>query len=123
MDDALGDRLGHRLAPILPGHGVVLVVLPDTTGGSQHRNVDRHHLDAGRPGVERRLDALPQIYQEVTGRVLDWERNDVSRPGALELAVRNIERHGLEDRVRALRADVYDGLDGERYDLIVATMV
>jgi DNA sulfur modification protein DndC len=33
------------------------------------------------------LDALPQIYQEVTGRVLDWERNDVSRPGALELAL------------------------------------
>ncbi|MDJ0739680.1 MAG: 50S ribosomal protein L3 N(5)-glutamine methyltransferase [Gammaproteobacteria bacterium] len=45
--------------------------------------------------------------------------SDIS-PAALELANRNIERHGLDDRVRALRADVYDGLDGERYDLIVS---
>lgn len=39
---------------------------------------------------------------------------------ALEVAQQNIERHALEDRVRALRADVYDGLDGECYDLIVS---
>jgi ribosomal protein L3 glutamine methyltransferase len=45
--------------------------------------------------------------------------SDIS-PAALELAVRNIDRHHLDDRVRALRADVYDGLDGERYDLIVS---
>ncbi|MCB1785511.1 MAG: 50S ribosomal protein L3 N(5)-glutamine methyltransferase [Chromatiaceae bacterium] len=45
--------------------------------------------------------------------------SDVS-PAALDVAVRNIERHRLEARVRALRADVYDGLDGERYDLIVS---
>jgi ribosomal protein L3 glutamine methyltransferase len=45
--------------------------------------------------------------------------SDIS-PAALEVASRNIERHHLERRVRALRADVYDGLDGERYDLIVS---
>lgn len=45
--------------------------------------------------------------------------SDIS-PAALEVAARNIERHRLEDRVRALRADVYEGLDGERYDLIVS---
>ena len=39
---------------------------------------------------------------------------------ALDVATRNIERHALESRVRALRADVYEGLDGERYDLIVS---
>ena len=44
---------------------------------------------------------------------------DVS-PAALDIASRNVERHGLEDRVRTLHADVYDGLDGERYDLIVS---
>ena len=44
---------------------------------------------------------------------------DIS-PAALDVATRNIERHDLESRVRALRADVYDGLDGERYDLIVS---
>jgi ribosomal protein L3 glutamine methyltransferase len=44
--------------------------------------------------------------------------SDVS-PAALDVATRNIERHRLEGRVRTLRADVYDGLDDERYDLIV----
>lgn len=44
---------------------------------------------------------------------------DVS-PAAVDIAQRNIERHGVEDRVRALHADVYEGLDGERYDLIVS---
>ena len=45
--------------------------------------------------------------------------SDIS-PAALEIANRNIERHGLDNRVRALRSDVFDGLDGERYDLIVS---
>jgi len=45
--------------------------------------------------------------------------SDIS-PAALDVATRNIERHALEARVRALRADVYEGLDGERYDLIVS---
>lgn len=45
--------------------------------------------------------------------------SDIS-PAALDVATRNIERHQLENRVRALRADVYRGLDGERYDLIVS---
>ena len=45
--------------------------------------------------------------------------SDIS-PAALDVAARNIERHHLEGRVRALRADVYDGLDDERYDLIVS---
>lgn len=45
--------------------------------------------------------------------------SDIS-PAALDVAARNIERHQLEGRVRALRADVYDGLDGEQYDLIVS---
>lgn len=30
-------------------------------------------------------DALPHIYTEVTGQTLDWEYNDVSLPGQLEL--------------------------------------
>ncbi len=44
---------------------------------------------------------------------------DIS-PAALEVAQRNIERHGLEQRARALRSDVFDGLEGEVYDLIVS---
>lgn len=45
--------------------------------------------------------------------------SDIS-PAALEVANRNIEGHRLEHRVRALHSDVYEGLDGERYDLIVS---
>jgi ribosomal protein L3 glutamine methyltransferase len=44
---------------------------------------------------------------------------DIS-PEALEVAQRNIERHGLEERVRVVQSDVYAGLAGERYDLIVS---
>ncbi|MGH8565385.1 MAG: 50S ribosomal protein L3 N(5)-glutamine methyltransferase [Gammaproteobacteria bacterium] len=40
--------------------------------------------------------------------------------GALEIASRNAERHGVRDRVRLLRSDVYESLAGERYDLIVS---
>lgn len=45
--------------------------------------------------------------------------SDVS-PSALEIASRNLERHHLEDRVRAVQSDVYAQLEGERYDLIVS---
>ena len=44
---------------------------------------------------------------------------DVS-PSALEIASRNIERHHLEQRVRAVQSDVYAQLKGERYDLVVS---
>jgi ribosomal protein L3 glutamine methyltransferase len=40
--------------------------------------------------------------------------------GALAVCRRNIERHGVADRVYAIRSDVYDGLGDARYDLIVA---
>jgi ribosomal protein L3 glutamine methyltransferase len=39
--------------------------------------------------------------------------------GALTVARKNIKRHGLEQRVKAVRSDVYDGLGDASYDLIV----
>jgi ribosomal protein L3 glutamine methyltransferase len=39
---------------------------------------------------------------------------------ALAVAEDNIHRHGVADRVTAVRADVYDGLADERYDVIVS---
>ena len=39
---------------------------------------------------------------------------------ALEVANRNIERHGLEDRVYSVQGDGFDGLPGQRFDLIVS---
>jgi ribosomal protein L3 glutamine methyltransferase len=44
---------------------------------------------------------------------------DVS-PAALEVAQRNVVRHGVADRVRLLQGDVYEPLGDARYDLIVA---
>ena len=39
---------------------------------------------------------------------------------ALEVANRNIEHHGLEDRVYTVQSDGFDGLPKQRFDLIVS---
>ena len=39
---------------------------------------------------------------------------------ALEVANHNIERHGLEERVYTVQGDGFDGLPGQRFDLIVS---
>lgn len=39
---------------------------------------------------------------------------------ALAVAQRNVADHGLEWRVRLIESDLFDRLDGERYDLILA---
>jgi DNA sulfur modification protein DndC len=46
-------------------------------------------------------DALPRIYREETGHTLDWERNDVSTPGTLELELLEqvTDRHNLPTRL------------------------
>ncbi|MEF8834101.1 MAG: 50S ribosomal protein L3 N(5)-glutamine methyltransferase [Halofilum sp. (in: g-proteobacteria)] len=41
-------------------------------------------------------------------------------PAALAVAAENVRRHGLEDRLALLEADVFDGLPAARYDLIVS---
>ncbi len=40
-------------------------------------------------------------------------------PEALEVAKRNVEEHGLVERVRLLRGDLFSPLQNERYDLIL----
>jgi ribosomal protein L3 glutamine methyltransferase len=44
---------------------------------------------------------------------------DISRE-ALEVAARNVERHGLRERVVLLESDFFDALGGRQYDLIVS---
>ena len=43
---------------------------------------------------------------------------DIS-PAALAVAAINVERHGLGARVRLVQSDLYQGLGGRRYDLIL----
>jgi ribosomal protein L3 glutamine methyltransferase len=39
---------------------------------------------------------------------------------ALQVTRMNIERHSVQSRVRAVQSDVFEGLKGERYDVIVS---
>jgi ribosomal protein L3 glutamine methyltransferase len=41
-------------------------------------------------------------------------------PGAIAVARRNVEEHGLADRVSLIEGDLFEPLKGERYDLILA---
>ncbi len=45
--------------------------------------------------------------------------SDISFP-ALEVASQNIELHELEGRVYSVQGDLFDGLPGQRFDLVVA---
>ncbi len=49
----------------------------------------------------------------------DVDMTDISED-ALAVAQHNIEAHGLEGRVRAVRSDLFRDLAGQRYDLIVS---
>jgi ribosomal protein L3 glutamine methyltransferase len=47
------------------------------------------------------------------------DATDIS-PDALEVARRNVRDYGLEARIRLVQSDLFAGLDGQRYDLILA---
>jgi len=47
------------------------------------------------------------------------DASDIS-PEALAVAKRNVSRHKLENRVRLIQSDLFAGLPGEPYDLIVS---
>ncbi len=44
---------------------------------------------------------------------------EISEP-AMAVARRNIAEYGLEERVQAIRSDLFEGLGGERYDVILS---
>jgi ribosomal protein L3 glutamine methyltransferase len=47
------------------------------------------------------------------------EAVDIS-PGALEVAERNVDEHGLRERIALKRGDLFAPVEGERFDLILA---
>ncbi len=49
----------------------------------------------------------------------DVDAVDIS-PEALEVAQKNIETHEVEDQVTAVCCDLFNGLEGKRYDLIIS---
>lgn len=53
---------------------------------------------------------------------LPWTQVDLAElsPEALEVAEQNILEHGVEDRVAAIQSDLFQGLPGQRYDIIVS---
>lgn len=75
-------------------------------------------------GVERVLDLCTGggCIGIACAKYLPWctvDIADISEP-ALSLGRENIERHGVSDRVRAVPSDVFAGLAGQRYDVIVS---
>ncbi len=50
---------------------------------------------------------------------LEVDATDISEV-ALDIAAANVRMHGLEDRVRLVEADLFEGLEAERYDLVVS---
>ncbi|NEX20033.1 50S ribosomal protein L3 N(5)-glutamine methyltransferase [Thiorhodococcus mannitoliphagus] len=75
-------------------------------------------------GIERVLDLCTGsgcigIAAAVYLPEADVDLVDVS-PDALSVARENVERHGVAARVRVLESDLFDGLRGNRYDVIVS---
>jgi ribosomal protein L3 glutamine methyltransferase len=60
--------------------------------------------------------AIASAHEFAEARV---DATDVS-PDALAVTAINIERHGVQSRVRAIQSDVFSALGSERYDVIVS---
>ena len=84
-------------------------------------------LDTAVPGlgkVERVLDLCTGSGCLAILAALAFENASVDAaelsPDALDVGERNVAAYGLEERVRLVRSDLFDGLEGQRYDLILS---
>ena len=58
--------------------------------------------------------ALAKAFPDATVDAVDISAD------ALDVAAINVERHGVKDRVRLVRSNFFEALEGRRYDLIVS---
>ncbi len=108
--------------------------------GGLEFEVNEYVLVPRSPLAELILDQFrPWVDPQSVGRVLDMctgsgciaiasaislpearvDAADISEP-ALEVARCNVERHGLRDRVKLFRSDLFQSIPAERYNLILA---
>lgn len=76
------------------------------------------------PAIERVLDLCTgsgclAVLAATTFERAKIDASDVS-PDALEVAARNVADYGLQGRVSLIQSDLFGGLAGRRYDLILA---
>jgi ribosomal protein L3 glutamine methyltransferase len=76
-------------------------------------NEVKHILDVG-TGSACIAIALALAFEDAMVDAVDISSD------ALAVAEENCRRHGVGDRLRLIRSDLYENLDGQRYDIIIA---
>lgn len=133
-------QINHLLSERCETRQPLAYLLGSAWFGGLELEVNEHVLVPRSPLAELILDQFrPWVDPDRVGRVLDMctgsgciaiasaiclpevrvDAADISEP-ALEVARRNVERHGLGDRVKLIRSDLFQSVPAERYDLILA---
>jgi ribosomal protein L3 glutamine methyltransferase len=144
LDETLDPAMAERVEAMIARRISEGVPTPYLTGRAWFAGlrfeVDRRVLVPRSPIAELIADGFePWMSGRQPGRVLDLctgsgcigiacavafesalvDISDISAD-ALEVATANVARHAVSERVSVIESDLFDGLEGERYDLIVS---